>query len=938
MPDLSSAVSPPSLPSPTLTNPDMILPYNQGYLRTSTPSPPPESTRPPSPPLAARALNSHPPFAQLARPPAGRKAASPMVTPPLESYSAGGLLPDIEEVETTPKAQKPKQKMWRRPGSRSPPLVSSPTLEFTPSQHRGNYSPAFFGSDRRPSNTASVTSEESSLNGFENFDDAFSMDGDGIFPDEDEELSGSASEGHGYQTHSATGSGADTSSARDSKTSHVALSRRAERILASAKRRLDHMEGNLSRARHSLIISPSPSMSPSSANRYSPPYSAASPPSTDADGGMILIHPPLGVSPAKHRQLHSTTSNGSPGHSRVFSETSVPSSLYSSPQPPHIIGRSTSAQGMVGTARSPRDGLNPPVVLSISKTRSDEHFHVSRESAQMANSHSLSYSHSLSASNVGSSHGSYSAPLTPSSRDGTLQSHGRDLLFSNGSTSRPLLSPSSSNGQSIISRSQSTAQMRDLRDQMKDLKGKISSLQQRAREDGLRRRSLQSLRTPSPFTAAEAWYTGANGYAEGGLSANAGVGVAERHHKAGHVAGEKINGQGPGQGSSDADQRELAHYGDDERRTNEEDDVQGPGNSDGGEEEGFRQSEPNDESDPERSTTESPIDPELQPSIVGERHEDRADAFDYEHFFLHSSAGNYELPLSGRQSRPTSYSSNGSTSTTKIMVATSQPVSEYQQQSNGNWRRSGVILRVDGADGEVSPKPYLRRTHARQDSVSSISTYATFATATEGRGSGENSEDEDEDEPIRSRQIMSNGLGVSTPNTIFGPPADTSTGAGDRNWQEAGSDRSGTPTTVRGANSSPNSPSSTAKPNGKATPTSSSPGDRSTSSTPVGTSRSFPLVNKPRQIFPRPLPSTRAFLSGRSGRSGSLGAYGADGAEGALILNKEDRALVEGLVETLKKACRHLNDSDPQKAGDWRRKLEDARKLLEGDDDWKGRR
>jgi hypothetical protein len=242
MHDLSAAASPPSLPSPTLTNPDMILPYNQGYMRTSTPSPPPESTRPPSPPLAARALNSHPPFAQLARPPTGRRAASPMVTPPLESYSAGGLLPDIEEVETTPKAQKPRQEIWRRPDSRSPPLASSPTLEFTPSQHRGHYSSAFAGSGRRPSNTISVTSEESSLNSFENFDDAFSVDEDGIFPDDDEELSGSASEGHGYQKPNGVGNGADVNgSYRDErdKLSHVALSRRAERILASAKRRLD---------------------------------------------------------------------------------------------------------------------------------------------------------------------------------------------------------------------------------------------------------------------------------------------------------------------------------------------------------------------------------------------------------------------------------------------------------------------------------------------------------------------------------------------------------------------------------------------------------------------------------------------------------------------------------------------------------------------------
>jgi hypothetical protein len=163
-----------------------------------------------------------------------------MVTPPLESYTAGGMLPDIEEVETTPKARSSKQSMWRQPGSQSPPLTSSPTLEFTPSRQNGDFISVFSVSERRPSN---ATSDGSSSHGFENFDDAFSVDGDGIFPDEDEELSGSAGEDYGYYAHNGMENGAGISATRkderDSKASHVALSRRAERILASAKKRLD---------------------------------------------------------------------------------------------------------------------------------------------------------------------------------------------------------------------------------------------------------------------------------------------------------------------------------------------------------------------------------------------------------------------------------------------------------------------------------------------------------------------------------------------------------------------------------------------------------------------------------------------------------------------------------------------------------------------------
>lgn len=48
--------------------------------------------------------------------------------------------------------------------------------------------------------------------------------------------------------------------------------------------------------------------------------------------------------------------------------------------------------------------------------------------------------------------------------------------------------------------SKSTQQMRALRDQMKDLRGKITSLQEQAKSDSMRRRSISSLRsTPTPY-------------------------------------------------------------------------------------------------------------------------------------------------------------------------------------------------------------------------------------------------------------------------------------------------------------------------------------------------------------------------------------------------------------------------------------------------------
>lgn len=69
----------------------------------------------------------------------------------------------------------------------------------------------------------------------------------------------------------------------------------------------------------------------------------------------------------------------------------------------------------------------------------------------------------------------------------------------------------------------------DLREQIGTLKGKISSLKERAREDSLRRQSMLSLRTPSPFNnavaaAPEFFYTQSPTYGNAVLDTNAGVG------------------------------------------------------------------------------------------------------------------------------------------------------------------------------------------------------------------------------------------------------------------------------------------------------------------------------------------------------------------------------------------------------------------------------
>ena len=122
------------LPSPTLTNPDMILPDDADFWRASTPSPPLQAMRPPSPPTTTSGLTSSQPFVKLGRAPSGKRGTSARMTPPLDNY--GTELSDIEEVETTPKSQRSREGPPRDQDQitqiRQP--VSLPSLLQTPRQ------------------------------------------------------------------------------------------------------------------------------------------------------------------------------------------------------------------------------------------------------------------------------------------------------------------------------------------------------------------------------------------------------------------------------------------------------------------------------------------------------------------------------------------------------------------------------------------------------------------------------------------------------------------------------------------------------------------------------------------------------------------------------------------------------------------------------------
>lgn len=232
------------------------------------------------------------------------------------------------------------------------------------------------------------------------------------------------------------------------------------------------------------------------------------------------------------------------------------------------------------------------------------------------------------------------------------------------------------------SRAQSQLQVRDLKDQMKGLHIKISTLKIKAQEDGLRRRSFQSLRTPSPLASDSSWYDNDLAYkGMRNLSSKLNAQSAQdpsrtytptlEEHA---MHGTKKMTRKPKTEVSSV----VTEIDDDAHSTIEslyEDAEEGDYSYDGS----------------------GKFDETLEafPPVPGNNeatpHEEREDAFDYEHFILHSALGNYTQT---RLRRPSS-SSTGSDETTR-------PVHDRSVR------------------------------HSRSDSVNSQSTIASFATATEG--------------------------------------------------------------------------------------------------------------------------------------------------------------------------------------------------------------
>ena len=351
----------------------------------------------------------------------------------------------------------------------------------------------------------------------------------------------------------------------------------------------------------------------------------------------------------------------------------------------------------------------------------------------------------------------------------------------------------------------------ELRDHMNGLKNKITDLKIRQKGESLKRRSLQNLRTPSPFrTFPEQWYAGAAEYQEGQspLTTNAGRGWSPQKDETPEFgppqsprspASPKDSAFGEIQDIPPADGADLVA----ERGTNSNrpspsrrrlDDEYEPRDSalpfqGSNYQDGYERR--TDESENSVATSEEEqvflnevleeslhytepevsADGELILATEPERHEDRADAFDYENFFLHSALGNYSQPGFNRRhvSRSTSKSADSFESADSVDTAKAGPLTTAERDAEAEKRddiggevaskqnydmakRTTVVRHEQAARNDAQGKddvivledpptpkalappraPFMRSDRDRSNSVDSISTMATFATATEG--------------------------------------------------------------------------------------------------------------------------------------------------------------------------------------------------------------
>ena len=222
--------------SPVLTKPDMILPYKSSRISSQPAASSPTSQHGASPGMRyANGLNSHPPkdiapeeigAAELLRPFEVESSVPPGFVASYTFYEHGAPLSDIGEEETTPKSRKTRSRTPSPPGS---PLQQSQHQSWA-SQKNGN--------TKRMSERSlrSISSTGSDLGDWENFDTTNMISNGRLKADLARSEDDSTSlDGMDSRRSSTVGSGQVLG---EEELAAQALSNRAERILATAKKRL----------------------------------------------------------------------------------------------------------------------------------------------------------------------------------------------------------------------------------------------------------------------------------------------------------------------------------------------------------------------------------------------------------------------------------------------------------------------------------------------------------------------------------------------------------------------------------------------------------------------------------------------------------------------------------------------------------------------------
>ncbi|OTB02495.1 hypothetical protein M426DRAFT_24655 [Hypoxylon sp. CI-4A] len=857
----------PALPaSPTLTNPDMILP---DYDDTCS-----SPDRSHSPLIMWK--NAH--ATEMGFDLTPQAFAGPVTPTTPIIYGNGTMLSDIgevTEVESTCPPNKARSGSTRNDGSMHPiSLAHYETLKKKDSRISTR--------ERRVSmdSTSTITNHDQGAV-FTDFDDAVSVDDSNFQGDDEESVAESYMDDGFVQGEPRTTRNVHRGSGQDRYS--TALSRRAEQILANAKRRLTTMEGNLSRAR-----------------LYSPTLSV---------GSGSTPSPVARPSTAIHRDHDVNYHKSNYGHARVSSENSIPTLPLDVVVGGVVLPRSSSAMGVAG-------GYRPP----LHSPRSADYMY---RNTKISTEEISPYGNSTYTKEK----------ISPRIKESVLEALEEDDASQGVDSSRPslegsqldsFLSPTfGSYSDKGLRRSVSTTQMRDLKDQMHDLKGRLSTLRDQARADSMKRRSLQNLRTPSPFTHApvDPWFVSTVEEEEDGFaqidykSRLSSEDISSIEGGGGKLATQVVpetDGERTPNGYVQAEGHAPEVLGDaeiashlletdnpiatiqserdlDDMRTEDgyEDDADGVESEEEDDEYVDVGAEENGQDVFDDSASESGASAYFDSVQNQVSHEDREDAFDYEHFFLHSAMGSMSRSRMRRKGSQDSIASEDSVETARGPATTTNARSAASKSGS----------------------------RSRRASVGSVSSVESFATATEGRNT----------------RIDNEAFGVYHERGIIIPKRaqtqmpDTSKRARfSIETSDSGSDKS----RARGSN--------IRRPQSSAATFMHRPSMSSLDSS--RTHRSFPLVNKPKMnggiLTPRDSPDRELKQISENILNDSLNSTQNGDSKGAAIemLQKDDKILVERLIGSLGRCVLGLAESGRGTA-DYRahrRRIEAARRILEG--------